>query len=796
MFKNYLKSALRQLWRNKFYSLINIFGLAIGLASCLLILLYVQDELSYDQFHKNKDRIYRITEEFKTGEGVMETGLTPYKLAPDLKNQFPEIEKVVRIDYDLEKYMVKYGDKKFMEESITSADSVFFNFFSFPLLEGNAATVLNDPYTVAISDKQAKKYFPGENSVGKILEFTDARSYKSFQAKVTGVFQEMPQNSHFHKDFILSKSTADILIPERNEDLGWTSHFSYMLLAPGTNPEKLEKAINQYIFKNYPKNVTNWWSHFRLQSLNDIHLHSNLKEELEPNGDISYVYIFSAIAIFLILLASINYMNLATARAANRAREVGVRKVVGAMKWQLIYQFLGESIIITLLALFIAGILTQLSLPLFNELSGKEIVLNFFNLKLLAIIIPVTLLVGILSGSYPAFFLSAFQPVKVLKGTLAKAGQKSLLLRSGLVVLQFSISIMLIIGTIIIYKQWHFLQNKKLGIDSEQVLIVHAETNKILNQYPVLKNELLKHSGIADVTASRKNLTTRFGNYTTLLMEGQEKGKSIPWTFVDVNFFKTFDIPIISGFDFPRQYKSDSLTKFILNESAVKLLGLNSPIGTKIQAIGRKGEITGIVKDFHFESLHAAISPVVFIPEVTDLNYIAIKVKSNDLKKTIQSIERVYKQIDPEAIFNYSFLNDDITNLYKTEARFFSVFTIFSGLAIFIACLGIFGLASFTASQRKKEISIRKVLGASVQNISLLLTKEFIKLVIVANLIAWPVAYFFMYSWLLDFPYRIEPGIGMFLSAAVIAVLIAILTVSFQAIKAALANPVKSLRTE
>ncbi|HKZ65265.1 MAG TPA: ABC transporter permease, partial [Chitinophagaceae bacterium] len=262
MFKNYLKSALRQLWRNKFYSLINIFGLAIGLASCLLILLYVQDELSYDQFHKNKDRIYRITEEFKTGEGVMETGLTPYKLAPDLKNQFPEIEKVVRIDYDLEKYMVKYGDKKFMEESITSADSVFFNFFSFPLLEGNAATVLNDPYTVAISDKQAKKYFPGENAAGKILEFTDARSYKSFQAKVTGVFQEMPQNSHFHKDFILSKSTADILIPERNEELGWTSHFSYMLLAPGTNPEKLEKAINQYIFKNYPKNVTNWWSHF------------------------------------------------------------------------------------------------------------------------------------------------------------------------------------------------------------------------------------------------------------------------------------------------------------------------------------------------------------------------------------------------------------------------------------------------------------------------------------------------------------------------------------------------------
>ncbi|MEJ7586268.1 MAG: ABC transporter permease [Ferruginibacter sp.] len=796
MIKNYLKTALRQLWRNKFYSLLNILGLAIGLASSLLIMLYVKDELSYDQFHANKARIYRITEEFKTGEGVVETGLTPYKIGPDLKERFPAIKEVVRIDYDLEKYIVKYGDKKFIERSITSADPGFFRFFSFNLLEGNPTTVLNEPYTLAISEKQAKKYFPGQNAMGKILSFTDAYSHKNFSATVTGVFSSMPKNSHFHKDFILSKSTADILIPERINEYGWTSHFSYMLLAPGTNPDQLEKSINEHIFKTYPETITRWWSRFRLQSLTDIHLHSNLKEELEPNGDIAYVYIFAAIAFFLIILASINYMNLATARAATRAREVGVRKALGAMKKQLIYQFLGESILITMVALFIGLVLAKLSIPLFNSISGKELELDFPGFKGLAAVLGGTLLIGIISGSYPSFYLSAFQPVKVLKGTMGKAGQSSLLLRSGLVILQFSISIMLITGTIVIYKQWHFLQNKKLGINSEQVLIVNTETSKIQTQYPVLKQEILRLEGIVSVTGSRKNLTSRFGNYTSVNVEGQEKSKTIPWTFVDANFFNAFNVPLVKGEDFTESYQKDSLTHFILNESAAKLLGLTAPVGLNIEALGRKGKIKGIIKDFHFESLHAAISPTIFVPAVTDLNFIAIRMRSNDFKKTIESIEKVYEQIDAEAIFTYTFLDDDIANLYISEAKFFNVFISFSCLAIFIACLGIFGLASFTASQRSKEISIRKILGASVQNISFLLTKDFIKLVILANLIAWPVAYFFMYRWLQGFPYRIDQGLPIFLSAAAIALIIALLTVSFQAIRAAIANPVENLRTE
>lgn len=796
MIKNYFKIAIRQLIKNKFYSLINIIGLAIGLTACLLIFFYVQDELSYDKFHSNKDRIYRVSEVFKTGDGTMETGLTPYKLAPDLKTRFPEIEKITRIDFDLQKYIVKYGDKKFTEESITSTESDFFSVFSFPLLQGNPATVLNDPYTLAISDEKAAKYFPRENAMGKVLEFIDPYNYKSFQAKITGIFKAMPSNSHFHKDFILSSATADILIPERIEELGWTSHFSYLLLSPKADPEKLQKAINDYIFKTYPKDVLKFWSGFNLQALTAIHLHSHLKEELEANGDINNIYIFSAIAFFIILLAGINYMNLATARAVTRSREVGVRKVVGALQRQLIAQFLAESVVITIMSLILAGCFTVLALPAFNALSGKELHINFFQPGLLAVTTVVAILIGLFAGSYPAFFLSAFQPVKVLKGVLAKTGQHSLFLRKGLVVLQFSISIILITGTIIIYQQWNYLQIRKLGIASGHVIIIPAQTDKIQSQYASFKNELLTNSAIEYVTASRKNITNRFTNYTTVKLEGETDGKSSPWTFVDNNFFKAFDIPIVKGADFPLQNRKDTLTDFILNESAANLLGLDDPVGKMIFAIGRKGKVIGVARDFNFESLHTPISPVVFIPSEKDLSYISVKIKSKDIANTLGFIKKQYASIDPQATFDYSFLDDNIARLYKKEAKFLQVFTVFSGLAIFIACLGIVGLVTFTASQRTKEIGIRKVLGASVQNVSFLLTKEFIKLVLLANLIAWPAAYYFMQQWLQDFPYRIEIAIWMFILAALATLVIAIITVSFQTIKAAIANPVKSLRTE
>jgi putative ABC transport system permease protein len=797
MFQNYFKSAIRQLWKNKFYSSINILGLAIGLSGCLFMVLYVVDEVSYDQFHKNKDHIYRITESFKSGEGIETTALTPYKFATELKHQFPEIEKAVRTDYDITSFTVHYADKKFQEKSITCADSSFFNFFSFRLLQGNPNTVLTDPYTVAISDEQARKYFGAGEAMGKVLTFTDPHSYKSFEAKVTGVFKAMPGNSHFHKDLILSMATADILIPERKEELGWTSVFTYFQLAPGTDANVFEKKINDYLFKTYSQEKK-WWVKFSLQSLNDIHLRSHLKEEQEPNGDMAYVYIFSAIAIALILLAAVNYMNLATARAANRAREVGVRKVVGALKRQLIYQFLVESIIITLISLILAGCLVTLLLPFVNNLSGKNLTIDFLNPALLAGILIVTLIIGICSGSYPSFFLSAFKPVTVLKGALANTGRRTLLLRRGLVVFQFSISIILIIGTIVIYDQWKYLQTKKLGINSSHTVIVRTHSDKLQKQYPVLKNELLQQPGVMAVTACNKDFSQRFGNYTTVRTNELPDGKIMPWSDVDVNFFKTFDIPLIHGVDFSATDATDSVSRFILNQSGVRQLGLTeeSAVGKMIKAFGHKGQIIGVVKDFHFESLHTPISAAIFSPTSSGMGWMAVKIKSDAIDKTLQLIQKEYHRVDAAATFDYAFLDDKITALYTSEARFFQVFISFSTLAIIIACLGIFGLATFSASQRTKEIGIRKVLGASVQNISVLLSKEFIRLVILANIIAWPVAYVGMQQWLQDFPYRIAINGWMFILAASITLCIAIVTVSWQAIKAALANPVKSLRTE
>ena len=795
MFKSYFTTAYRQLIRNKFYSVINILGLAIGLASCFLILTYVQDELSYDQFHENRSRTYRIVERFKTGEGEVTTGLTPYRLALDLQQQFPEIEKVVRIDYDIEDATVQYGDKEVFQKTITAVDPEFFEVFSFKLLQGNSKTALLEPNTVVISDAKARLYFPDGNAIGKVLTFRNPYSREAYTAKVTGVFKEMPSNSHFHKDFLLSALTADALIKGRKDDLGWTSHFSYLLLQPSANASSLEKRMNEFIFSHYPKKVTQWWSYFPLQALSDIHLHSNLKEELEPNGDVSYLYIFSAIALIILALACVNYLNLATARATTRAREIGVRKVIGAFKQQLVSQLIGESLLLSVLAFIVACILSNSFLKLFNYVSGKELQISFSNAGTLAIFLVLSLCIGFIAGIYPAFFLSAFNPVKVLKGSIPKAGVGSLVLRKGLVVFQFAISIALIVGTVIIYKQWNYLQEKKLGISSEQVVIVPVQTREEDFGYPLLKKELLRNSNIVHVTATEKNITSRFGNYSTLDIDG--KSLVMPRATVDPDFFKTFDVPLAAGSSFKQEPDSGNAVKdYIINEAAAKLIGIKDPVGELININESKGRIVGIVKDFHLESLHSEVSPVLFGSRPFGFNYIVIKIKPENVKESIAFIERQYKKIDSRATFQYSFLDDNIDALYKTEAKFFSVFTIFSGLAIFIACIGVLGLASFAAHQRTREIGIRKVLGASVRDISIHLTSDFVKLIMLSNIIAWPVAFYYMTQWLSRFPYRIEMNLLFYLIASIIAIFVAVLTVGFQALKAAMMNPVKTLRTE
>jgi putative ABC transport system permease protein len=794
MLRNYLNIAWRQLTGSAFYSVINIAGLALGLASCFLVYVYVADELSYDRFHEKRDRIYRIVETFKTGESLVTTGLTPYKLAPDLKQQFPEIEKVVRIDYDIASDIVQYGDKQFLQKGITAVDPDFFDVFSFRLLEGNPKTALVEPNTVVISDEKARLYFPAGDAMGKVLNFKNPYHRNVYTARVTGIFKAMPRNSHLHKDFLLSMPTADALIPDRKESLGWTSHFSYLLLTPGTDPKSLEQKINDYIFKTYPKDATAWWAHFPLQPLTDIHLHSNLKEELEPNGDAAYVNIFSVVALIILALACINYMNLATARAATRAKEIGVRKVAGASKKQLVFQFMAESLVVCAFALLIGVGLVVAFLPLFNFLSGKELRVDFLAGTALVEFAGLALLVGVAAGTYPALVLSAFRPVMVLKGSAAKAGFRSLLLRKGLVVLQFSISILLIIGTLTIYRQWNYLQNKKLGIHSEQTLVIPVQTRKQDFGFPVLKRELLRNPAVLQVTATEKDITHRFGSYTSVIAAGREV--KMPRAEVDADFFKTFGVAMMAGTNFSPVPDTNALPQYVVNEAAFRLLGTKDLVGREITDNGQKGTVVGVVKDFHFESLHSEISPIIFRSRTYGFNYFVVKLKTADLRGAIAAIEGQYKKIDPEAPFQYTFLDDNIEALYRAEARFFAVFTTFSGLAIFIACIGVFGLAAFTAQQRTKEIGIRKVLGASVRSVVGLLSGDFIRLVLLANLVAWPPALYFMNRWLAAFPYKIGLEAWIFVAAAAVALCIAGVTVSFQSLKAALANPVTSLRSE
>ncbi len=507
-----------------------------------------------------------------------------------------------------------------------------------------------------------------------------------------------------------------------------------------------------------------------------------------------YVRIFSVVALIILALACINYTNLATARAATRSKEIGVRKVAGALKKQLVLQFMTESLTVCFFAWVIGCGLVVAFLPLFNFLAGKQLEVNFLAGTTLLEFAGLAMLVGVAAGTYPAFVLSAFRPITVLKGAASKTGVRSLLLRKGLVVLQFSISILLIIGTITIYRQWSYMQNKKLGIDSEQTLIVPVQTKKQDFGFPRLKKELLRNPEVLQVTATEKDVTNRFGNYASVLVRGKEM--IMPRAEVDVDFFKTFGIAVLAGTDFSPVPDTNALPQYIVNEAALKQMGVKDLVGREITAYGQKGKVIGVVKNFHFESLHSEISPILFHSRPYGFNYFVVKLKASDLRRAIAFIEQQYKKIDPEAPFQYSFLDDNIDALYKTEAKFFAVFTTFSGLAIFIACIGIFGLAAFTAQQRTKEIGIRKVLGASVRSVVGLLSTDFIKLVLLANLIAWPPALYLLNKWLKTFPYKIELEAWIFVAAAAVALCIAAITVSFQSIKAALANPVKSLRSE
>ncbi|MDZ7304890.1 MAG: ABC transporter permease [candidate division KSB1 bacterium] len=789
MFKNHLKIAARNLLKYKVYSFINIAGLAIGMACCLLILLYVQHELAYDHFHEKADRIYRILRHGRVQDSDYTIPVNPAPLAETLVREFPEVLAATRMlsVKAFAECVVKYADKQFVENRILFADSTFFDIFTFSLLLGNSRTALDKPNRVVITEAMAQKYFGDENPMGKTLRINIGGN-ADLAFTITGVAKDVPPNSHFHFDFLPSLVTLDW---SRSTSWGQNAFYTYFLLSKGYSAAQLEAKLPQLVQK-YIARTMQFDDRFFVQPLTAIHLRSNYDLELEPNSDIIYVYIFSIIAFIVLLSACINFMNLATARSANRVREIGVRKVLGASRGQLLRQFLSESTILSVIAVLFAVGLLELFLPLFNRLAERQIAVDFTsNSFLLAGLIGMGLLVGILAGSYPAFFLSSFRPIVALRGK-PQQGTRGAWLRSGLVFLQFAISIVLIIGTFVVERQLHYVRNKRLGFDKEHVVVI-SRASALGPRWQAFKHELMWSPNVIH-TAGSSSVPGRYFDSTVFEAEGMDESQRLWYVFADEGFIETMGMEMVAGRNFSPEFATET-SAFILNETAVKKLGWENAVGKKLAGNARTGAIIGVVKDFHFESLHQEIHPLVML-FATSPSYLSVRVRQANLHQTLTFLEEKWRSFVPDQPFEYSFLDEAFDKLYRSEERLEQIFGYFSTLAIFIACLGLFGLASFTAEQRTKEIGIRKVLGASVASILFLLSKDFGKLVLLANFIAWPVAWYAMNRWLQNYAYRIEIGWWVFALAGGLALIIAFATVSTQAFKAALANPVQVLRYE
>ena len=805
MIKNYLKVALRNLWKNKAFSAINIIGLASGLAVCLLIVLYVKAELSYDKYNLNANRIYRLDADISFNVTQFTASVSPDPLAPALVKDYPEIEQMARLNYQGD-ILIKKDNLNVKDHNSVFADSTFFKVFTVPMIHGNPNTALNEPNSIVIDETTAKKYFNTTDVVGKTL-FVD----NTTNCKITGVIKDIPKQSHFHFSFIRPKGKG-------NDDWLSNNAHTYILVRPDALRQKIQSdvdaTINNYLAKDLMaqlhsslKDLQNKGGHFiyHLVPLTDIHLHADKSYEIEANGSAADVYIFSVIAIFILLIACVNFMNLSTARSANRAKEVGIRKVAGSLRSHLITQFLTESVLLSFFSLLLAIIMAMLLLPLFNQLSGKDMsVATLFSTWLFPVMIALVFLVGCIAGSYPAFYLSSFQPVHVLKGKVAK-GFKNSWLRSSLVVFQFCISIMLIIGTIIIYNQLNFIRSREIGYNRDQVLVLHNAwyLDKKIHTF---RNELLNIPGVTGATISGDLPTgTSFDQEGWFRDATLDANKAIVLTnfYVDENYIPTLDMKMAQGRNFSKDFPSDS-TGIILNEAAVKVLGVKDPLKeTLYRPDYRSGgalkpiafHVVGVVKDFNFSSMHQHVGPLI-IQLGDNWGSIAMKIDTKNIPSVINKVEASWTKTAPGQPFNYTFMDADFEKVYTAEQQTGKLFITFAVFAIFIGCLGLFGLVTYAAEQRTKEIGVRKVLGASVGGIVTMLSKDFAKLVLIASLIAFPVAWWVMNKWLQSFAYRINISWWVFVVAGLTAILIALMTVSFQAIKAAVANPVKSLRTE
>ena len=808
MIKNFLKIAVRNLIKNKGFSAINIFGLSIGIATCLLITLFVLDELSYDKFNDKANRIHRVNVDIKFGGAEQKFAVASAPLAFTMVKELPEVENAVRFR-SYGPSVVKKGEENINERRIIFADSTVFSVFTFPMLTGDPKTALTQPNTVVITKTIAEKYFGKTNAVGRVLRFDNTSDYK-----VTGVIKDLPQTSHFNFDFFVSLSTSD---ESRNDKWPSFNFNTYLLLRKDADPKLVAKKVqdinDKYVWPQVKQMMnidpddfkrSGNYMNLSLMPVTDIHLHSDRIAELGVNGDMQVVYIFSVIAVFILLIACVNFMNLSTARSANRAREVGVRKVLGSGRASLINQFLTESVLLSIISFVIALGIAMLLLPFFNEVSSKHLTLSLLHHPvLLPVLIICSIAVGLLAGSYPAFYLSAFQPILVLKGKLS-SGFKHSFFRSSLVVFQFFISITLIIGTIVVYRQLTFIQNKKLGFNKDQVLVVH-NAYVLGDKAEAFKNEVKKFKDVRSASLSGFLPVPSSRNDNPFFPEGiiqQEKAVATQYWTVDHDYIKTLGMEIKSGRDFSRDFPTDS-NAVIINETAARLFGFKDPVGKTVTTLldanqpAKKTNYTiiGVVKNFHFESLRENIGALCMHLGPSN-NAVSFRMNAGNAENNIKNIQALWKRMAPAEPFNYSFLNEDFNAMYRAEQRTGKIFISFAVLAVLIACLGLFGLATYAAEQRTKEIGIRKVLGATVTNIVNMLSKDFLKLVIIAAVVAFPVSWWLMHYWLNDFAYRINISWWIFVAAAVIAVVIALATICFQAIKAAIANPVKNLRTE
>lgn len=806
MFRNYLKTAWRNLTRHKGFTMINLFGLTIGLTGCLVIGLFVWDELQFDKAVPQSETVYRVYEERTSDEGTTYNAPVPPAFATFLKNTYPEVDATLRILMTGDKFLMEKGEKSAFEEKGWFVESSFFKVFPFKLAKGDPATALAAPYTVVISDDLARKYFGNEDPINKTI-FIDKDTFA-----ITGVMAELPKRLHLDFHYLISMPSAQL--PESRMDK-WTWHqfYTYIKLKPGANAKLLEEKFQAHVKKEiHPQNTqvgTSYLPYF--QPLADVHLKSSeFIYDRAVRGNASYVKALTIIALFVLVIACFNFINLATARSFKRAKEIGVRKVVGADRKQLVMQFIGETILLAVLSVIVATIATSLIVPALNNFTDKSIEFNpLINPILALIILAAGVAIGILAGIYPAFVLSGFQPIKVLKSMKLTGSSHIPLLRRGLVIVQFKLSVLLIVSAIIVFRQTSYLNNKDVGFNKEQVIYFQL-TNSIIQKMDAFKSELLKSSSVVSVTSGYGLPGDQFaGDGVIIPGKDGEKDHSTTLFIGDYDYIKTLGLRLIAGRDFSRDMATDVREAFIINETAVREFGF----GTPEQAIGqrihwnewspqdslnpvKKGKVIGVIQDFHYKSLHEKVSASVIQLYPQEVFKIAAKLKTADLQSTIAYVTSVWNKFSPGYPLDYKFMDETYGKMYKNEEKLASLLWIFTIMAIVVGCLGLFGLAAFSAEQRTKEIGIRKVLGASVFNIMGLLSKSFVIMVLIASVAAFPVAWWAMNKWLADFPYRVEISWWVFVIAVVAALLVALITVSFQSIKAATTNPVKSLRTE